>query len=444
MSAHQSPIEADRHVGAGGASYEQVVEAYDEQFRRYLARVLDRQAEGHGGRIGVEDTLQEGLLRILQRWPDLQHLDDEERDRRLYRCLRDAAVSALRGEYGQRAPKRDRPRLIAYDFGSLEHAGDDDLPPQERELTAAVLGSMVLSVVEGQRGSEARAMLSRATLVAGLRALTEREAVVLIAVDHLGWDQHQLADRLHTDFEALRKMLFLARRIFYTLVRHATGVEVEEEERARLAAYRAGELAGAERRAVARHVKHCAACQALDAERRILGQNAVHVLGGLPFVLGSGVLARTRAPRRVLLVHGSRLFTQAGSAKAAAIVTSILGLGGGAAATLAALSDHPGPTPASSHTTSATRRPAPTPAGMERIEMRTTSSPPASRHRAKQAHHAKRTRRQAAPQTHTTAAAASPATTSTTPTPTTQAQQQQQPPRSQPSRSGQGCEFFCG
>jgi DNA-directed RNA polymerase specialized sigma24 family protein len=446
VSAHPSSVEADQPVGdrRDAVSYEQLVEAYAEQFRSYLRRVLDRQAEGRGGRIGVEDTLQEGLLRILQRWPDLQRLEAGERDRRLYRCLRDAAVAALRGEYGERAQKSERPRLIAYDFGSLENVGDEELSVPERELTAAVLGSMVREVVDGERGPETRAMLSRAMLVAGLRALTEREAVVLIAVDHLGWDQHQLADRLQTDFQALRKMLFLARRIFYTLVRHATGVEVDEEERARLAAYRAGELAGAERRAVARHVKHCAACQALDAERRILGQNAVQVLAPLPFVLGSGVLARTKASRRMPLFHGSGLFAQAGSAKAAAIVMSVLGLGGGVSAVLAAIADHSEHHPAAG-------RPAPIvttrltpPAGMKRIEP-TTSSPAGTRHHAEKPQRTKKKRRHPEPRTHSTKTASPTPTTSNTTTSTaTTAPPVQRPSTSSSSSAGLSCEFFCG
>jgi DNA-directed RNA polymerase specialized sigma24 family protein len=440
VSAHPSSLEPDQPVGdhQDVVSYEQVVGAYAEQFRLYLQRMLDRQAEGHGGRIGVEDTLQDGLLRIYERWPDFQRLDADERDRRLYRCLRDAAVDALRQEYGRRTQTTRRPRLIAYDFGSLEHAGDPDQTVPERELTAAVLGSMVRGVAESESGPEARAMLSRAVLVACLRALTEREAVVLIAVDHLGWDQHQLADRLQTDFQALRKMLFLARKVFYTLVRHATGVEVDEEERARLVAYRAGELTGGEQRAVARHVKHCPACQALDTERRIIGQNAVHVLGPLPFVLASDVLSRSKALRRMPLVHGG-LFAQAGSAKAAAVVMSVLGLGGGTAAVLAAIAEHPDH-PASH------RRLAPTPyvtppAGMRRIELpaspSTTSS---SKHKHK--HHQKKRSRRRSTQSHATP----PVTTTSPPTPTTTttpAAPQQRTPAS-PSASGQSCEFFCG
>ncbi|MES1193375.1 MAG: zf-HC2 domain-containing protein [Solirubrobacterales bacterium] len=441
MSAHPTSPGADQPVGdhQDALSYEKVVGAYAEQFRLYLQRVLDRQAEGRGGRIGVEDTLQDGLLRIYERWADFQRLDADERDRRLYRCLRDAAVDALREEYGRRTQTSSRPRLISYDFGSLEHAGDPEQTVPERELTAAVLGSMVRGVAESASGPEARAMLSRGMLVACLRALTEREAVVLIAVDHLGWDQHQLADRLQTDFEALRKMLFLARKVFYTLVRHATGVEVDEEERARLVAYRAGELTGAEQRAVARHVKHCAACQALDTERRILGQNAVHVLGPLPFVLASGVLSRAKAVRRMPLVHGG-LFAQAGSAKAAAVVMSVLGLGGGTAAVLAAIAEHPNH-PAITHRTLTPAHYVTPPAGMRRIEV--PASPAtisSSKHKHRQ-HQKKKSRRRS------TSSQATPSVTATSPpepsTTTTPAAPQRSTPVS-PSASGQGCEFFCG
>jgi DNA-directed RNA polymerase specialized sigma24 family protein len=439
VSAHPSSVKPNQPVGdrQDTGSYEQVVGAYAEQFRLYLQRVLDRQAEGRGGRIGVEDTLQDGLLRIYERWPDFQRLDADERDRRLYRCLRDAAVDALRQEYGRRTQATGRPRLIAYDFGSLEHAGDADQTVPERELTAAVLGSMVRGVAESESGPEARAMLSRAMLVACLRALTEREAVVLIAVDHLGWEQHQLAERLQTDFEALRKMLFLARKVFYTLVRHATGVEVDEEERARLVAYRAGELTGGEQRAVARHVKHCAACQALDTERRILGQNAVHVLGPLPFMFASGVLSRSKAVRRMPLVHGG-LFAQAGSAKAAAVVMGVLGLGGGTAAVLAAIAEHPGPL---SHRAPAATRYVTPPAGMRRPEIPASpSTTSTTKHKQKQ-HQKKKSRRRSTP-----SQATPPATTTSPPTPstTTTPAAPQRSTQASPSTSGQSCEFFCG
>jgi DNA-directed RNA polymerase specialized sigma24 family protein len=435
VSAHPTSLEADQSVGEqeGALSYEQVVGAYAEQFRLYLQRVLDRQAEGRGGRIGLEDTLQDGLLRIYQRWPDFQRLDADERDRRLYRCLRDAAVDALRGEYGRRTQTIGRPRLISYDFGSLEVSGDEELTVPERELTAAVLGSMVRGVAESETGPEARAMLSRGMLVACLRALTEREAVVLIAVDHLGWDQHQLADRLQTDFQALRKRLFLARKVFYTLVRHATGVEVDEEERARLVAYRAGELTGAEQRAVARHVKHCTACKALDTERRILGQNAAHVLGPLPFVLASDVLSRSKAVRRMPLVHGG-LFAQAGSAKAAAIVMGVLGLGGGTAAVLAAVAEHPDHR-AIAHRTLAPAQYVTPPAGMRRIEVPAVPSTTSSKHKHK--HHPKTKSHRRSRLSVTTASRPAPATTTTPAVP-----QQTAPPSS--SASGQSCEFFCG
>jgi DNA-directed RNA polymerase specialized sigma24 family protein len=429
-------------------SYEELVAAHAEQFRLYLQRMLDRQAEGRGGRIPVDDTLQEALLRIYERWPEFQGLDGGERDRRLYRCLRDAAVKALRAEYGERTRHSPRARFIAYDFGSVEESGDD-LPAVERELTAAVLGSMVRDIAEAERGRDVRAMLSRGVLVAGLRALSEEEAVVLIAVDHLGWDQHQLAEQLGTTYEGLRHRLFLARKIFYALVRHATGLEVDEEERARLVAHRAGELTGAERRTVGRHLKHCARCQALDAEQRIFGAKAVTVLSPLSFLSVAKVLAKRSAVKGSAGAGGAGagLFGQAGAAKAAAVVMGILGIGGGASAVLAALADHAphGPgvaAPAPFHSAGF-----PVPAGMRRITVtvpsRASSSPT---HKTAHHHttHKQPARHDRAP-AHAPRASTKPSANTVASHPTTTAAAAQAPATTKPSRAGgQSCEFFCG
>jgi DNA-directed RNA polymerase specialized sigma24 family protein len=427
-----------------GRDYEQFVAAHVEQFRVYLQRVLDHQAEGRGGRISVDDTLQDGLLRIYERWPDLHGLGDDERDRRLYRCLRDAAVKALREEYGERTRHSPRARFIAYDFASVEEDGDDR-PLAERELTAAVMGSMVCDMADLEGGRDTRAMLSRGVLVAGLRALSDQEAVALIAVDHFGWDQHQLAERLGTNYEALRHRLFVARKIFYTLVRHSTGIEVDEEERARLVAYRAGELTGAERRAVGRHLKHCTQCQALDAEHAIFSGKAAAVLAPLPYLAGAHVLVKRSATKAVagLSGTGAGLFGQAGAAKAAAVVMGLLGLGGGVTATLAALTDQPHhqhPAPLAAPATVATHTIA-APGGMRRIA---APAPSASRH-AKTRHASRRHRHRSTPTRTTT-------TTSSPPTPSYTTTTQASPPSptktqatpTSSSSGGQSCEFFCG
>ena len=173
------------------ASYEDLYRAHSSEFSHYLARLLGRAQEGRGGRIAVEDTLQEAMLRIAKDWPQLATVEDEERDRRLYRCLRDAAGQALRDEHGRAGARRQRPRLLAYDFRELEIDGDE-LDAREQELTAAVLGVMAREVVDASLDApQRRAILTRAVLLAGLRALGEREAVVMIAVDHLGWDQRE-------------------------------------------------------------------------------------------------------------------------------------------------------------------------------------------------------------------------------------------------------------
>jgi DNA-directed RNA polymerase specialized sigma24 family protein len=327
----------------GGVSYEEFVRLHAEEFRRYLSTVLGRAAEDRGGRVAVDDALQEGLLRIHAEWPELLQVRDEERDRRLYRCLRDAAGEALRAEHGRREHRGQRPRIVSVDFGAL-HDSSDAQPMADRELTAAVLGAMARELAGDRRDAEARAMLDRAVLMAGLRALTEREAVVLIAADYLGYDQHQLAERLGMGFAPMRRELFDARNLFYTVVRHAAGIEVEQEERARLVAYLAGELTGKERWVAGRHLRHCEACQALEREQRVFGRDAFGVLSPLPFVFGAKVLVRRSGVKASILGVGGGaggLLAQAGAAKALAIVVGVLGVGVGASAWLAERHEQP-------------------------------------------------------------------------------------------------------
>jgi hypothetical protein len=67
-------------LDSGGVSYEDFVRLHAEEFGRYLTTLLGREAEGHGGRVAVDDTLQEALLRIHAEWPELEmtagHPDD--------------------------------------------------------------------------------------------------------------------------------------------------------------------------------------------------------------------------------------------------------------------------------------------------------------------------------------------------------------------------------
>jgi DNA-directed RNA polymerase specialized sigma24 family protein len=324
------------------ASYEDFVELHADQFGAYLRGVLGNAAEGRGGRVAVDDTLQEALLQIYAKWPELQGLRDEERDRRLYRYLRDAAGQALRVEHGQLREGLGRPRVIAFDFSAAQ-VSEGEQSAHERELTSAILGAMVRDLAAAERDRDARAMLDRGILVAALRALSEREAVLLIAADHLGWDQHQLAERLGMGFAHLRRTLFEARKVFYALVRHAVGLEVEEEERARLAAYLAGELVGKEKREARRHLQHCRSCQELQREQRVFGRDALGVLSPLPFIFGAGVLVKRSAIKGATLGGGtgSGLFAQAGAAKATAAVVGLLGIGVGTTAWLARDADLP-------------------------------------------------------------------------------------------------------
>jgi DNA-directed RNA polymerase specialized sigma24 family protein len=409
--------------------YDRFVAEHAEQFTRYLRRLLDRTAEGRGGRVGVEDTLQDALVRIYQQWSELAGLEQGERDRRLYRCLRSAAVDAVRREYGARERSAPRPQIIAYDFAGLD-AHDDDRPVRERELTAAVLGGMARDIAGGDASG---VVLSRAVLVAGLGVLTEHEAVAVIAVDHLGWDQRRLAEELGVGYSTLRETLYVARKLLSMTIRHAAGVEVSEQEQAQLAALRAGELKGAERRAVVRHLGRCPACQALDAQRQAFGHGAVQVLSPLPYVFGAHVLVRRSVIKTAPVAAGGGLFAQPGAAKVTAAVMSLLVAGGATAAVLAAVSDqghHERPVVVTAGTGY------PPPGGMRRVE------PAASRpvHQRRVRH---RTRHKTASADHQTPTPQQPQRTqpqaqATTPSPPGT------PARTQPSSSGADCEFFCG
>ncbi len=108
---------------------------------------------------------QDALLAIYSEWPELRDVRDDERDRRMYRCLRDAAGRALRAELGRRGSKTSRPQLVSLD--RLMQLLDDDAPARDRELTASLLGTMVRDMSEGEAARDARMTLSRGILVAG-------------------------------------------------------------------------------------------------------------------------------------------------------------------------------------------------------------------------------------------------------------------------------------
>lgn len=322
-------------------SYEEFYRSHEEVFSLFLRRTLGREREGAGGRIGVADTLQDAMVQIHAQWPALQKVHGDERDQRLYRCLRDAAGEALRHEHG-RLEGLGRPRVVAFDFGLL-HTSDAEGVAGEKELAAAVLGVMAADVAASVQVSERRGVLDRAVLLAGLRALSEREVVVLLAIDHLEWEQEDLAEHLKLDFGALRTVLFEARRVFYGVVRHAAGIELDEEERARLHAYQAGELSGRERRVARRHLQHCDACQAYTRELRRFGEAGQLVLAPLPFLLGARALSRsssTKATGAGVGGAGGGLFGQVGAAKALGLTVGLLGAGVGIAGVLAEGSDH--------------------------------------------------------------------------------------------------------
>lgn len=421
-------------------SYEDFVRLHADRFGDYLRGMLGRQAEGRGGRVPVDDTLQDALLQIYEDWPALQAVHDDERDRRLYRCLRDAAGQALRAEHGRTDQVSAPVRIVPFDFDRLGVREYNELPVRERELAASVLGAMVRDYADGQR--EARAVIDRGILVAGLRALSEREAVVLLSVDYLRWDQHALAERLGLGFEAMRKTLFEARTVLYALVRHAAGIDADDEERARLAAYLAGELTGPEKRAARRHLQHCKTCQALQRERDVFGRDAVGVLAPLPFLFGAQVLTKRSVVKGASGTGGAAvgLFAQPGAAKATAIVATLLSAGVSYAAWLARDADAPRPgsgaTPAAQYT--------PPPPGMRRIEV-SMSTAGAGRTAAKKHPTSKRRKpRKAASKSRGSSTGSVPATGSNaaaapaTPAPS----QTQQPSRNATNTSSCSGEFF--
>ena len=282
--------------------------------------------------------------------------------------------------------------MLAYDFGALEADGES-LEPRERELTVAVLGVMVRDLSDDLSGVERRALLDRGVLLAGLRALSEQEAVALIAVDRLGWEQRELADRLGIDFGRLRETLFNARKLFYGVVRHAIGVEIDEEERARLHAYLAGELPGRERRLARRHLSHCHSCQALVREQQRFTTVAHQLLAPLPFVLGGRVLVKPATVKGAAVAaapSATGLLGQAGAAKALAATAALLGAGVGVNAALSLRADEPVgaiaglPAPSRLVTRVTVDRPStPAPSGAKRSRRSSTKSPASRAHRSR-------------------------------------------------------------
>ena len=85
-------------VSTQTSPYEQYVAANADAFSAYLRRALGSQEERRGGRVSAADALQDAFVAILREWPQWEGLGDDDRDRRAYRCVRDAAGQALRRE----------------------------------------------------------------------------------------------------------------------------------------------------------------------------------------------------------------------------------------------------------------------------------------------------------------------------------------------------------
>jgi DNA-directed RNA polymerase specialized sigma24 family protein len=404
----------------GEPSFEGFVQQHADRFGGYLRGVLGAQAEGRGGRVPLEDTLQDAFLRMYEAWPELQDVHDDERDRRLYRYLRDAAGRALRAEHGRLDRKTERVRLVPFDFDSIGVGEYDELPRREREVAASVLGAMVRDCAGGDKAI--RAVLDRGILLAGLRALTEQEAVLLLSVDYLRWDQQALANQLGIKLDALEKRLYVARKIFYSVVRHASEIEVDDEERGRLADYLSGQLEGREKRIARRHLQHCPTCQALARETDTFNRAAFGLLAPLPFLsAASAKLLSREAVVKAPAVGGAGVAAAApaGATKALAVVGSVLAVGAGFVAFLGRDADvHPGEVgPATTGPTSPITY-TPPPSGMKRPASKTgTAAVPKKPSTAKRKSSAKRRRKAAgtSSSSHAPSSAASPSTTQGSP-----------------------------
>ncbi len=318
-------------------------------FERYLVGKLGGDAEGRGGRVGVEDALQAGVIRMLKEWPALHEADKHERAERAYRCLKSAAIDALRTVHGRhgRGGKRNW-ATVSHDFTADARGDDEDVPFRDRRMQASVDGAMVHESCEGAR--EERAMVTRAVLLAGLGALTPREVIVLVAVEGQDRDQKELAAELGVDPGTVYESLHVARKLFYAIVQHAIGIEIEDEELARLYALQDGRLGGREKRLARRHLTHCAPCQALCRERRVFAANGQRVILALPFLFGTQALAtkasaKAGASASAAAQAGKGLFAPAGAKKALASALSLLVMGFGTGAYLAVVKQ-PRPLPA--------------------------------------------------------------------------------------------------
>lgn len=253
-----------------------------------------------------------------------------------------------------------------------------------------------------------------------------------------------------TNVNALRQTLFTARKLFYELVRHAVGVELDPKEHGRLVAYVAGELKGSEKRAVSRHVRHCRSCQDFQRELRVFGRDAVGVLSPLPFVVGAKVLSQRAVVKPSVAVGSGTaagLFAQAGAAKATLGVVGLLALGTGTVAVLAELQNHhrSGPEPqvlAQAPETTAAGYIAP--GGMRHVALPATKA-------TKKVEHPKRARRRRPASTQAAGGSATSAARQVVPPPSsTQGQSTPSstgtgvPKKTSPSSSGGDDEFFAG
>lgn len=109
-------------------------------------------------------------------------------------------------------------------------------------------------------------------------------------------------------------------------MRHAVGVEVDDDERADLLAYLRGELSGAKKTEVGRHVKSCEECQQLQREMRLFNRDAVAVIAPVPALFGAHVLAKRSSLKAATMGSGAGtgVFAQSAAAKTAAGITAAL------------------------------------------------------------------------------------------------------------------------
>jgi RNA polymerase sigma factor (sigma-70 family) len=255
-----------------GRNFERFVAAHTGLLRKYMAGQIS------GSSVGLEDALQEGLMRIWREW-DGWPADEQEQLRYAQRALKCAAVDAIRREHGRDG---NRPATIPVDF-QLAEAGGGVENGQISDTALAAVG-LTLAEQAAERRDDDR-FVERGVLVGALVALSPLERRVVWELAREGRSYDEVAAELQIKVAKVRDTFFEARQLLRSLIAHADGSSVPRGERAQLFALLDGELKGRDKRIAQRHLDNCAACQRLaDIERHVTAAGA-HVFLPLPLAL---------------------------------------------------------------------------------------------------------------------------------------------------------------